>query len=177
MGEGGEAGGVAIDDAPSVVAVELCTRAFECCSAEEIQASQGVGSVAECELAVGVIVQLQVNAAKPAIEAGRVEYDGTALDRCMTDYGSRTCDMLRTLTSFECEGLIVPQQAEGDACGLSAECKGGYCDGSNNAADPVGHCVPTKEDGADCAANAECVSGFCASGTCGTAVSEPLCGG
>jgi len=178
-GTSGSAGtnGVAIDDAAGVVAVELCTKAFECCSAEEIQASQGVGSVGQCELAVATIVQLQVNAAKPAIEAGRVAYDGTALERCMTDYGNRTCDMLRTLTSFQCDGLIVPQQADGDACGLSAECQGGYCDGSNSATSPVGHCVPTKDLGADCAANAECASTFCSSGVCDTAVSQALCGG
>ena len=170
-------GGVAIDDAATTVAVELCTKAFECCSAEEIQASQGVSSVVQCELAVATIVQLQVNAAKPAIEAGRVAYDGAALERCMLDYGSRTCDMLRTLTSFECDGLIVPQQAEGDACGISAECIDGYCDGSSTATNPVGHCVPTREDGADCSANAECVSAFCNAGVCETLEAQALCGG
>lgn len=175
-GEGGASGGVAIDDAAGVVAVELCDKAFECCTAEEIEASQGVSTVAQCQLAVATVVQLQVNAAKPAIEAGRVVYDGTALERCMTDYGSRTCNMLRALTSFECEGLIVPQQAEGDACGLSAECIDGYCDGGSNATNPVGHCAPLKELGADCGANAECSSGFC-SGTCEELEAEPLCGG
>jgi hypothetical protein len=172
----GTGGGVAIDDAAWAVAVELCTKAFECCSAEEIQASQGVGSVVQCELAVATIVQLQVNAAKPAIEAGRVVYDGAALERCMQDYGSQTCDMLRGLTSFECEGLIVPQQGEGDACGISAECIQGYCDGSSNASNPVGHCVPTKENGADCSANAECASAFCNAGACETLDAQALCG-
>lgn len=176
-GETGAAGGVAIDDAASTVAVELCTKAFECCSAEAIQASQGVGSVVQCELAVATIVQLQVNAAKPAIEAGRVVYDGTALERCLADYGSRSCDMLRTLASFECEGLIAPQQALGDACGLSAECIDGYCDGSSNATNPVGQCVPLKENGADCSANAECVSVFCSGGLCDTLQAQALCGG
>jgi hypothetical protein len=136
-----------------------------------------VSSIVQCELAVATIVQLQVNAAKPAIEAGRVEYDGRALERCMQDYGARSCDMLRALTSFECDGLIVPQQSEGDECGISAECIEGYCDGSSNASNPVGHCVPTKEDGADCSANAECVSVFCNAGVCETLEAQALCGG
>jgi hypothetical protein len=173
----GDTGGVAIDDAAGEVAVELCTKAFECCSAEEIQASQGVSSVVQCQLAVATIVQLQVNAAKPAIAAGRVEYDGAALERCMQDYGGQTCDMLRGLTSFACDGLIVPQQGEGDECGISAECIEGYCDGSSSASNPVGHCVPIKENGADCSANAECVSAFCDAGVCETLEAQPLCGG
>jgi len=179
-GEGGAApagGGTSIDEAAASVAVDLCTKAFECCSAADLKALYGVDNVIGCEVAVAFLVQSQVNAAKPAIEAGRVDYDGTALDRCLGDYGDQSCDMLRTLTSFECKGLIVPKQGEGDECGISAECVDGYCDGSSNATNPVGHCVPLKDDGADCSANAECVSKFCNANLCAEATSQALCGG
>ncbi|HEX5099923.1 MAG TPA: hypothetical protein VFV94_10505 [Polyangiaceae bacterium] len=169
-------GGTSIDEAAAAVAVDLCTKAFECCSADAIKALYGVDTVIGCEVAVAFLVQAQVNAAKPAIEAGRVEYDGTALDRCLGDYGDQTCDELRALTGFQCEGLIVPRQGEGDECGISAECIEGYCDGSSNAASPVGHCVPLKDDGAECAANPECVSQFCSAGRCEAPSSQPLCG-
>lgn len=170
-------GGTSIDEAAAAVAVELCTKAFECCSADELKALYGVDNVIGCEVAVAFLVQAQVNAAKPAIEAGRVAYDGTALDRCLGDYGDQTCDELRTLTGFECEGLIVPRQSEDDECGISAECIDGYCDGSSNAMSPVGHCVPLKDEGAECSANAECVSRFCGAGVCETPSSQALCGG
>jgi hypothetical protein len=170
-------GGTSIDEAAAAVAVDLCTKAFECCSAEAIKALYGVDTVIGCEVAVAFLVQAQVNAAKPAIEAGRVVYEGTALDRCLGDYSDQSCDALRALTGFECEGLIVPQQGEGDDCGLSAECSDGYCDGSSNATNPVGHCVPLKDDGAECSANAECVSKFCSAGVCELPSPQALCGG
>jgi len=176
-GGSGKGGGTSIDEAAAAVAVDLCTKAFECCAAEDIKALYGVDSVIGCEVAVAFLVQAEVNAAKPAIEAGRVEYDGTALDGCLGDYTGQSCDRLRTLTTFECEGLIVPQQKEGDACGISAECTDGYCDGSSNASSPVGRCVPLKDDGADCSANAECVSKFCSAGVCDAPSSRALCGG
>lgn len=170
-------GGTSIDEAAAAVAVDLCTKAFECCSADELKALYGVDNVIGCEVAVAFLVQAQVNAAKPAIEAGRVAYDGTALDRCLGDYSDQTCDELRTLTGFQCEGLIVPRQGEGDECGISAECALGYCDGSSNATSPVGHCVPLEDDGAECSANAECASKFCSAGRCEAPSSQALCGG
>jgi len=175
-GTANAAGGTSIDEAAAAVAVDLCTKAFDCCSAEELKALYGVDNVIGCEVAVAFLVQAQVNAAKPAIEAGRVAYEGTALDRCLRDYSGQSCDDLRTLTGFECEGLIVPQQREGDECGISAECTEGYCDGSSNATSPVGHCVPLKDDGAECGANAECVSKFCSAGLCEEPSSQALCG-
>lgn len=176
-GSGPAGGGTSIDEAAAAVAVDLCTKAFECCSADELKALYGVDNVIGCEVAVAFLVQAQVNAAKPAIDAGRVEYDGTALDRCLGDYTGQSCDELRALTGFECEGLIVPREGEGDPCGISAECSEGYCDGSSNAANPVGHCVPLKVDGVECGANAECVSKFCSAGLCAAPSSEALCGG
>ena len=69
--------------------------------------------------------------------------------------------MLRSIDSFECPGLIVPKQAEGDACGVSAECIDGFCDGGSSAANPVGTCAAIKATGASCAANEECESQYC----------------
>jgi hypothetical protein len=183
--EGGAAGsndgggGVAIDDAPAEVAVDLCDRIYECCSAEELMNLQGVGtSKGQCEFSVALFVQLQVAQVKPAIAAGRVVYDGTALERCLTDYGARSCDMLRGIETFECEGLIVPQQSPGDPCGVSPECSDGYCVGGGDAQNPEGECAPTKARGIACAADVECQSGFCdTSGACAEPSSSALCGG
>ncbi|HEV8549048.1 MAG TPA: hypothetical protein VGQ57_08470 [Polyangiaceae bacterium] len=182
-GKGGDAGtatgGVAIDDAPSTVAVELCDKIYECCSADELMNIQGIGTTkSQCQLAVAVVITLEVNAVKPAIAAGRVAYDGSALSRCLDDYGSRSCDLLRGIETFECEGLIVPQQAVGDDCGVTPECIDGYCAGSSNASNPVGKCAPTRENGADCASNAECQSAFCnTEGKCADPDASALCGG
>jgi len=176
---GAPSGGVGIDDAPAEVAVDLCDKIYECCSAEEIMNIQGVGtSKGQCQLAVALFVQLQVSSVKPALAAGRVVYDGTALERCLTDYGARSCDTLRGIDSFECEGLIVPQQAVGEPCGVSPECIDGYCEGGGSAQTPNGECAPLKANGADCASNAECASTFCdTSGACAEPSSSALCGG
>jgi hypothetical protein len=179
-GEAGAAtGGVSIDDAPATVAVELCDKIYDCCSAAELMNIQGIGSSkTQCELAVAVFITLQVNAVKPAIAAGRVGYDGGALSRCLDDYGSRSCDMLRSIETFQCDGLIVPKQAVGDACGVNAECIDGYCDGANDANSPAGKCAATKANDADCAANAECQTSFCnGDGKCADSDASALCGG
>jgi hypothetical protein len=176
---GGSGGGVAIDDAPAEVAVDLCDKIYECCSAEELMNIQGIGtSKGQCEFSVALFVQLQVAQVKPAIAAGRVAYDGTALERCLNDYGARSCDMLRGIESFQCEGLIVPQQSPGDPCGVTPECIDGYCVGGGDAQNPDGECAPTKANGIDCAADVECQSGFCdTSGACAEPSSSALCGG
>lgn len=176
---GAPSGGVEIDDAPAEVAVDLCDKIYECCTAQEIMGISGIGtSKGQCQLAVALFVQLQVSNVKPAIAAGRVVYDGTALDRCLTDYGDQSCDMLRGIESFECEGLIVPQQALGEPCGVSAECIDSYCEGGGSAQTPNGECTALKANGADCAENAECQSKLCdANGACAEPSSSALCGG
>ena len=174
---GAPTGGVDINDAPAEVAVDLCDKIYDCCTAQEIMNIDGIGtSKGQCQLAVAVFVQLQVASVKPAIEAGRVVYDGTALDRCLTDYGDQSCSMLRGIESFECEGLMVPQQAVGDPCGVSSECIDGYCEGGGSAQTPNGECVALKANGSDCAENAECQSNFCDT-TCAEPSSSALCGG
>ncbi len=178
-GTGGTGGGVAIDEAPLVVAVALCDKIYECCDAEELMNIQVIGAgKSQCQFGVAVFLQLQVDAVKEAIADGRVEYDPTALTRCLDDYGERSCDALRRIESFECEGLLVPQQLEGEACGVSTECIDGYCAGGSDASAPVGKCVPIRQNGEGCSANAECASGSCGTeGVCEDAPVLVLCGG
>lgn len=172
----GTAGAVAVSDAPVTVALDLCDKIFTCCSAAELMNLSVLGqSKSSCELAVAAYLGLLLNAATPALDAGRLVYDGTALSKCLDDYGNESCDMLRGLDSFDCPGLLVPQVAVGGACGISAECSDGYCDGSNDANDPVGDCVPKKQNGADCTDNAECVSGTCNGGSCDDTPQVSLC--
>ena len=180
MPSGGTAGGggVPIADAPVTVAVDLCDKIFECCSAAELMNLSVLGqSKSNCEFAVAAYLGLLLNAVTDSLTAGRLAYDGTALATCIDDYGTRSCNMLRGLDNFDCPGLLVPEVAEGDACGLSVECVDGYCDGSNDAANPVGQCVPKKQNGADCSDSAECVGGTCENLQCADTVTMALCGG
>jgi hypothetical protein len=170
---------IAIDDAPSTVAQDLCAKIYDCCSAEEIMNLEGIGtSQSSCEFAVAVVIGLRVTTVKPAIDAGRVSYDGAALSRCLDDYGAQSCGMLRSIESFQCDGLLVPEQAAGERCGVSDECSAGYCDGGTSADTPDGTCAPLKANGDPCAADAECAGGSCdTDGTCTDAPALALCGG
>ncbi|HTQ06117.1 MAG TPA: hypothetical protein VMI54_19780 [Polyangiaceae bacterium] len=169
-------GGIAASDAPVTVALDLCDKIFLCCSADELMNLSVLGqSKSSCELAVAAYLGLLLDKATPSIDAGRLVYDGTALSKCLDDYGGESCDMLRGLDDFDCPGLLVPEVAQGDACGLSAECIDGYCDGSDDPNNPVGECVPKKQNGADCADSAECVGGTCDVNTCTDTAQASLC--
>jgi hypothetical protein len=174
-------GGIPIADGPVEIARVLCDKVFGCCSDAELAAlPQNLGqSEGACQLAVAVYLTLVVQASEESIAAGRIRYDGVALSDCLTRYGSEDCALLRTLDLSLCPDVFAPAVELGGACGISSDCIGGYCEGANDGAVPIGECVAKKPAGAACTAAAECASGLCDPGSSGCldAASEPLCGG
>lgn len=174
-------GGIPIDSGPTEIARVLCDRIFDCCTEAELMGLPlNLGdSESSCQLGVAVYLAVIAEASKESIAAGRIDYDGVALAGCLERYGGEECALLRGLSLDICPEVFAPQVELGGACGISAECIDGYCDGSNDGANPVGQCAAKKQVGAGCAANDECESGLCeALGEgCVATVEEPLCGG
>jgi hypothetical protein len=165
-------------DAAVAVARAACKKIYACCSAEELMGIAIVGgSESACQSVVAAYVALQLQAASPAFDAGRLGYDGTALQSMIDDLGSRACDMLPALEELELTDVLVPMVDETGACGLDYECIAGYCDGGGDARNPHGTCTIKLGDGSECTASAQCATGYCDGKSCGEPAATPLCTG
>lgn len=174
-------GGISIDNGPAEIARVLCDKLFDCCTDAELEAlplSLGE-SESSCQIGVAVYLAVIVEASKESIAAGRIHYDGVALEACLDRYRNDACGVLETLDLSVCPDVFMPQIELGEACGISAECIDGYCEGASDATNPVGECAEKKPDGATCAANDECQSGLCEAlgDGCVPVSKAPVCGG
>lgn len=182
-GSAGMAGtaGIPIANGPAEIARVICDKLFECCTEAELMALPlNIGdSESACQIGVSLYLAVIVEASTESIEAGRIRYDGVALEACLDRYRNEACGVVEKLDLSICPDVFAPQIALGEACGISAECIEGYCEGSNDAANPVGECAPKKQDGTACAANDECQSGLCEAlgDGCVPVSTAPICGG
>lgn len=174
-------GGVPISVGPVEVGRAVCDKLFECCTEAELAAlPMGLGDAeSSCQISVAVYLAVIVEASNESLAAGRIRYDGVALADCLEDYANEPCGVHEALDLGICPGVFAPQVELGGRCGISGDCIGGYCEGANDAANPVGTCAERKLDGAVCAANAECASGLCEAlgDGCVPVSTAPICGG
>jgi hypothetical protein len=89
-----------------------------------------------------------------AVADGTLGFDPQHSQECLDALANAPCDpAIVAVRIYEhCHHIIGPNVANGDGCRVSAECRGGTCDGSFAC---PGHCVPWP------APHSACVSGGC----------------
>jgi hypothetical protein len=91
------------------------------------------------------------------IDAGKVTYDGTKVDACVSALQAAGCDVLTRRLSTLCPAVIVGSAAEGAACTTNAECKAPlFC----KKASCPGTCATLLSAGEDCKHDDDCQDGL-----------------
>jgi hypothetical protein len=150
-----------------------CSKIFECCTAAEVMDQFGnityngqpITTEDQCEGFVGgFFTGLLTPEYKASIAAGRIEYDGAAVQACIDAAANLSCSAYSMLSGHEsvaCEKpFIIPKVADGGGCTQDYECISNNCEGATvdpNGPDTDGMCKPLPTEGQDC-------TGTCAHG-------------
>lgn len=131
---GGCGNKVKVEDLDEELPGPICEKIFECCSDEEIEASQGLFFEFEDEASCvetydGLVSLALISSIVAAEDHGRAEYDGQAAADCIDDIKNSSCEEAaqRNLSEVICEGMIKPLLSEGDTCKQDFECIEGSC--------------------------------------------------
>ncbi|GEM_PF-1578791 len=101
----------------------LCSKAFECCTAQDPWVG-GIGGVTQC-------LELSPNGSRAAelaraIESGRAKLDTSALKACLEALRAADCaavaDIARGADPSECQGVRTGSLPAGEACQNDFEC-------------------------------------------------------
>lgn len=149
---------VPLEEVPGLYADAACEAYLSC-----------LGAIAEIFLggedcATRVTRQLEEEwpRIEDAVEQGRVEYHGDAIEACAEEIRGRSCAALSEREA--CPEGLDGTVAIGDDCSLSAECKGNaYCNFDSSC---PGTCRALESAGAACQDDDQCTSGlFCSDET------------
>lgn len=112
----------------------------------------------ECVKDFTITVEEALATLPNAVDAGRVKYHGTKVQKCLDEMAAGGCDTLASRISPSCKAAIEGTLEEGDDCSLDAECAGEqYC---KLGASCPGKCAPYEQAGGPCASSDNCVSGL-----------------
>jgi hypothetical protein len=93
-----------------------------------------------------------------AVDAGRVKYHGTKVQKCLDEIAAGSCNTLSQRQPESCKAALEGTVEAGGDCTLDAECAGSqYC--KTGAACP-GVCAPYEKAGGACTSNDNCASGL-----------------
>lgn len=154
---------IAIQYAPAEMARTICTRAYDCCTAEQLMPNDAAGtSEATCEELSTTSFRNTMNAVERAQKRGRIVYHGDRLATCLANIRNATCDELnRTnhLSGVDCGATYLePKVSPGGACDMDSECIDGTCAVPEGASEGI--CIARGQDGAFCGEEVRCTSGF-----------------
>lgn len=138
-----------------------CERAFECCTAAELDAQFGLfdpppTNVEECVAAYAGFAALIEPDFLASIEAGRTSYDADKAGTCFDAARGLGCDADPDAALPDCTDIVTPQVAEGGECAQTEDCIGeATCvipDGET-----LGACTARAAVGEACVYPVECV--------------------
>ncbi|MES1188817.1 MAG: hypothetical protein ABUL60_33690 [Myxococcales bacterium] len=93
-----------------------------------------------------------------AVDAGRVKYHGTKVQKCLDELAAGGCDTLSNRQPESCKAALEGTVETGGDCTMDAECVGQqYCKTSNAC---PGQCAPYEKAGGACTSNDNCASGL-----------------
>ena len=150
------------DDGPSVALAELPTRyadafcqVFTSCVGD----LYGIFRPGEtCIEDISVTIEEGLATLPDSVDAGRVKYHGTKVQKCLDEIATGRCDTLSQRQPESCKAALEGTVEEGGDCALDAECRGPqYC--KTNDACP-GKCAPYEKAGGACSSNDNCASGL-----------------
>ena len=142
---------VAISELPDKLASHACYALDRCFQASGLDLFAGSDCETELvtELHEGDFALLQ-----QAVDDGRVHYDGTKVDACMSAIEKAGCEFLVRRLSALCPDVIKGSVELGGDCTISAECgKDAFC--KTDAACP-GTCTSLLAEGKSCTDDDEC---------------------
>lgn len=165
--ETGSAEPIPLERLPARLAAALCSKAYDCCSTEEIARDRLASpSESDCNTNGTAVYALLVAGVVASEELGRVRYDAKGMAGCVAELEQSTC---ATIDLSRCREGLVPLVPLGGVCGDNYECVEGNCIGGAGA-DIEGTCGPPLADGTPCGSDFDCQSGHCdaISGACAT---------
>lgn len=113
-------------------------------------------------------------ALKPAVAAGRLQFDPASADACIADLGSLACDI--TAAPASCEGVLSGQVADGSPCSLLvqttlfSECESGSTCAAALTSTCQGTCTKLPQLNQACGSGVRCGSGATCSAATSTCV-------
>lgn len=157
-------GGTAFDELPQPLAETLCALIQDCLPGPVLETVYGPQG---CEASVQADVEDSDFALiGDAIEAGRVEYDGTKAEACLQELAEVGCgfDSERVFLKGTCAELMVGTVDAGGDCSVDAECAGeAFCAIDNSC---PGTCTSLRSEGQACDDGDHCQDGLSCDGTC-----------
>lgn len=158
---------IAIQYAPAEMARTICTRAYDCCTVDQLMSNDAAGTTeAACERESTKSFRNTMNAVERAQQRGRLAYHGDLLATCLANIRAASCDELnRTnhLSGVDCGATYLePKVAVGGACDMDSECMGGSCAVAEGADEGI--CVVFGHENDSCADGARCAAGFACDG-------------
>lgn len=178
--DGGGDGGPAFEELPSLFAERICpelTSCFDRRTRDSLFGPDGCEGRVTAQLEDGDFAYVA-----DAIEAGRVTYDASQIEPCLSQVEGIGCELatVRVLEHEACERAFAGSVELGDDCNVDAECVGvAFC--KHEGACP-GTCSELLGPGEPCEEDDDCEDGLACpdeAGTCTALVEEPgdACGG
>jgi hypothetical protein len=158
---------IAITYAPREMATAICTRAYDCCVAEQLMSNDAAGTdEASCERLSRDAFDNQLDAVARAEHNGRLTYHGDLLAACVANIRAASCDDLRRtnhLSGYDCGvTYLEPKVPPAHTCDMDEECIGGSCQRAEGETE--GFCVVYGSAGDSCVDGARCATGFACNG-------------
>ncbi len=166
-----------LTDAAAAFSRDICTRAYACCTTEEMDQIRGTYWTDEASCVTyftGIIEGMMIDKAEAAIAAGRGQYDAEVAGACEATFAARGCtgspqNDFAALVE-DCTGMYRGLQAADAPCLSDAECvPGTTCIGESGTTE--GTCQAYLALGAACTPNSQppCASGlYCDGAACAT---------
>jgi len=162
----GGVSGIPIEKTATDFAKEICTKAYDCCTMEQLANNMAAGTTeAECETKTATNFRNQLQNMQSSENAGRSKYDQMKVDACLAALRAATCSKLTTITNLaglpECDSTFAtPLVAAGGTCQNDFECIDSVCQVPSGGG--AGTCVAGVAVGGSCASGAHCAQDlFC----------------
>lgn len=112
----------------------------------------------DCTVRTADVIEDEFRAVERAVEAGRIEYDGTKLQACLDEIQQRSCETLLEREPEACRDALRGTIEQGGDCSLSEECEGSqFCSFEQQC---PGKCMPLQLSGGACQSDGQCDSGL-----------------
>ena len=170
-GGGAKDFGIPSDATAQRMAQTVCTKAYECCTPNQLMGNQQAGTdEATCEAMTTQTFKNLLATISASQKQHRSTYDSTKVSTCLAHIQAASCGELDTTNHLSgvpgCDSFAIPQVDPGGACTNDWECVGGWCE--KTAATPAPGLSPGLGDGtcrAFAAPGQSCETNICGKGS------------
>ena len=153
-GDGNADGGISVEELPAKYADAFC-QVFTNCVGDLYSVYRPGES---CVKDLTVTFDEALAPLGHAIDAKRVTYDGTKVQKCLDEIAAGDCTTLARREPESCKIAVAGTVKEGEDCTLDFECAGDqYCKTGDTC---PGKCAAYENAGSACVSNDNCASGL-----------------